>query len=211
MILSSYAKDTYLAPYMSRFTSADIPDMSQFADESARWLETFALLTMFGLNLPTQTRQAMFNFLRRAEAAYRAYEDARIETTQFVSDGGALITYARAMSYWETFLSQAWQGYALVGQLFGQRAFEKADGSVAQRLHALYNQTKHVESMIADGRMPENGTMSVWLTNGGLQGHAEALSYDETSEIVRNIVLWARQFRDPAAMVKAIRDGEDLP
>jgi hypothetical protein len=210
MPMSSWAKDTFIAPHLSEFNSAAIKDMSHYKQESDYLIQGFILNSIFRSSLQLAARQTMLNFLRRSEAAFRAYEDARIETASYVADG-SINGYMRAMSHWEFFFSQAWLGYALIIKMVGVRAFAPNDGSLSQRLHRLYNQTKHVESMIADGNMAADSTLPVWLTNDGIQSNEVAVTFDELADILENIILWARRFRDPAAMKEAIERGEDLP
>jgi hypothetical protein len=210
MELSKHAMDTYIAPHMSEFTTGTIKDMSHHARELTSSTQLFALNSMFWTGLELATRQAMLNFIRRSEAAVRTYEEARLETLRYLDDD-SINAYMRAMSSWETFLSQSWLGYALIMRIFRTKFFEPNDGSLPQRLNLLYNQTKHVESMIAGGNMAADSTLSVWLTNTGLESNDAAVTFDELSDVVENTMQWARRFGDPAAMKAAIERGEDLP
>jgi len=69
--------DKFVAPHMSVFTEADIPDMSAYTPAQEHWVGNFVLNTMLTVNVPSPQRQFMFNFLRRAEAAFRDYGHAR--------------------------------------------------------------------------------------------------------------------------------------
>lgn len=68
--------------------------------------------------------------------------------------------YFLAIHHWEQFLAAAWHALetlryaAIVGRLY-----EPGDCSIAQRLHDLYNQTKHTESRITSGQMPPQASL----------------------------------------------------
>ena len=79
--LSNYAKDKFIAPFMSAFLSADIPDMSSSCDQSGHWISNFVLNTMLRTNIASPFKQYLFNYLRRAEAAFRQH-DIRREAAQ---------------------------------------------------------------------------------------------------------------------------------
>jgi hypothetical protein len=66
-------KDKFVAPEISSFTEASISDLSGLQE---RWLVNFILNSSLVVQLDDATRRTIYNFLRRAEAAFREYSSA---------------------------------------------------------------------------------------------------------------------------------------
>jgi hypothetical protein len=116
---SSEIVDRYIAPRVSSFTRADIPDMSKWAAESPHWIANFFLNSAFTAAFKPRMNAYAFNFLRRAQAAFSQHQLARESTLAFLSSGGQSATlYAEALFHWETFLGQSWHAYNLLGTAF---------------------------------------------------------------------------------------------
>jgi hypothetical protein len=64
------------------------------------------------------------------------------------------------------------------------RLFEKDDGSKEQRLNAIYNSWKHCDSRVADGELPVNGSLPVWLVKSGIRSNQCELSFPELREMI---------------------------
>jgi hypothetical protein len=177
--------DKYVAPGFSEFNAANMPDMSAISQEQGHWLNNFILNSWSRVNLDDDTRRTLFNFLRRTEAAFREYEEARRLTLAHLDDvrPNSVSQYIRAIGHWEQFLSQADRAWAVLVK--GEKIlFAKNDGSIVQRLNLLYNRTKHIESSIKSGQLPPDGTLPVWLTNDGLQAVDGTLTFVEVAEIL---------------------------
>lgn len=139
-----------------------------------------------------------YNYLRRAQHAFAEHQIARSCTLDFLaSNGQSVQRYVDALYHWECFLGQAWHAFVLLVKAWEGRAFEKNDGSVEQRLNALYNQMKHVESRIENGQMASDATVPVWLENQGLRSVDEHLSFAETADILRELAKYADALMDP--------------
>lgn len=93
MPISDFALDKFVEPHFSKFRSASIPVS---ADESTRWLQAFVLNCMFRGNFVNPTRQFVFNYLRRVEAAQLTYRLARTET--LIGEPICLVLHERALS-----------------------------------------------------------------------------------------------------------------
>lgn len=199
-----------MAPAMSQFTTATVPDMSNHCDQSAHWVSNFILSTLLRSNVPSPTRQYMFNFLRRAEASFLQHSLAREATATFLSGSRQSPSrYMTAIFHWEVFLSQAWRSYNLLKYLFDiQKVFQKGDGSIEERLNLLYNQSKHAESVIKSQNIPFDATIPMWLTNNGLKSNDAYLSYAESGEVLADIAKWAQLIQDPASMREKIERGD---
>jgi hypothetical protein len=201
--------DAHIAPGASAFTNAEIPDMSAWAKESAHWVANYFLNSVLSASFAPPMNAYAYNFLRRAQYAYSEHALARASTLRFLEAGGqSPLAYADALFHWECFLGQAWHAYALLVTAWKGKAFERNDGSVEQRLNALYNQMKHVESQIENGPMPSAANVPVWLENDGLRSIDARLSFAETAEVLKDLAKYADALSNPAAAQEA-RRGSD--
>ena len=197
--LAAHVTDTYVATEVSKFDKAEIPDLSTTQSQSLHWISNYMLDSVLHGALPSPQREYRFNFLRRAMIAYSEHNLARYATLAFLeSEEQSFGKYFTAIHHWEQFLSAAWNALvtlrlaAIVGRLY-----EPGDGSIAEQLHGLYNQTKHTESRIEAGEMPRQGSIAVWLCNSGLRSIDCELTFEETGAILVKIRDWARVAEDP--------------
>jgi hypothetical protein len=82
MRLSGYAMDRFVAPEMSKFTTATMRDMSAVDSQQEHWLANFILNTILRINVNSPQRQQLFNFLRRSHSAFAEYGLARESTNR---------------------------------------------------------------------------------------------------------------------------------
>jgi hypothetical protein len=190
--------DKHIAPGVSTFTKADIPDMSSWSKESPHWIANFFLNSAFSASFAPPLNAYAYNYLRRAQYAFAEHHLARESTLAFFASGGQSATrYADALFHWEGFLGQAWHAFALLVTAWEGKAFEKNDGSVEQRLNALYNQMKHVESRIENEQMIPGATVPVWLENEGLRSVDANLTYAESGEVLKELAKYADALSNP--------------
>ncbi len=179
--------------------------MSTWDKESAHYVANFFLNSAFRAIFAPPMNAYAYNFLRRAQYAFSEHHLARESTLRFLSTGGqSPRPYVEALFHWENFLGQAWHAYVLLITACEGKAFEKGDGSVEQRLNALYNQMKHVESRIDNNQMIPGATVPVWLANSGLQSVDAALSYAETGEVLRDLAKYANALMNPKTAKAAV-------
>ncbi len=191
-------KDKYVAPHISSFTAATIPDMSAVSEAQGRWLLSFVLNSGLVVTMDDATRRTLYNFLRRAELAFRDYEAARQATLSYLTNPNpdAASEYIIAIGHWESFLSQAYQAWCLLVR--GQKIlFEPGDGSIMQRLNLLYNRAKHAESAITSQQLPPDGTLPVWLQNDGLHSVEAILTCSEMAEMLEDLARFADGAQNP--------------
>jgi hypothetical protein len=212
---SDHAKDRFIAPGVSSFESADIPDMSAYDPQSRHWVSNHFLNSLLRAPYNAPHNAYAYNFMRRAEAAFSEHAEARLATLAFLEDGQSPSRYARAILHWEVFLSQCWHGYLLLLGFFGEKkVFEKGNASTEERLHGLYNAMKHVESRIDNaelGQMVKGATVPVWLTNHGIESTDAFLTYTETGGILRDLAKWASILEDPLQMADKFRALDKEP
>lgn len=200
MGLSNYALDKFVAPHLSELTECEVPDMSDHDGQCDQWVLNFVLNSMLRVEISQPTRPFCFTFLRRAEAAFYEYDNARKSLLGYLSgERHAVSRYLRAVLHFESFLSQAYQACLILGRIIGKKKlFDKDDGSVTQRLNTVYNKSKHADSAIANGDVPGDTTMQVWLRNTGIECADAALTYKEMVEILADLASWAGRLSNPA-------------
>lgn len=193
--------DRFVAPEISTFTLATIPDMSSDDPEHCHWLEHFVLNSMNRVNYPYPDYQYLFNYIGKTEIAFAVYSLARAESLAYIQDR-RIQNYMTAIGHWEGFLAQSWQALYLLVR--GQKLFSNSDGSDFQRLNLLYNLTKHLDSVIGRREIPEGTTLAVWLKNDGLHSRAGSLTFDEMAEILKGLGRYASALKDPLTMTEKI-------
>lgn len=201
MPVTNYTWDTYVAPAMSLFTGANIPDMSSHDAQSTHWLQTYIMSGVLqGEFAKTTSTRYAFNFLRRAEAAFGYHEQARTETLAYLSAPRSASAYMRALLRWEGYLSQCWPAFELMRRfLGGGKFFTTGDGSPPERLHHMYNRAKHVENAIAtEDQLTAEGRIPVWMTNEGLASVDRVVTWQETAGFLRVLAKFAGAIQQPS-------------
>jgi len=195
--LSDWSKDNFVAPEMSKLTGADVPDLSKTDAEQEHWLANFILNNLLGpQRYVTPLRQQMYNFLRRSHAAFEDYARGRDATLAYLADPESVLPYITAINHWEKFLADAWQAYAFFAHgTF--KPFTKGDGSMRERLYALYCRSRHADEAIARGDFVEDSPLCVWLTNDGLRSTDAELAFSEIVEMLRDLARLASAVQDP--------------
>jgi len=202
---SDQIRENHIAPGVSSFTAADVPDMSEYTNESAFWVANFFLNSVFSARFKAPMDAYAYNFLRRTQFAFAEHHLARKATLAFLEGGSQSVTrYVEALFHWECFLGQAWHAYAILVSAWEGKAFVKNDGSVEQRLNALYNQMKHVESRIDNAQMLPGATVPVWLENQGLRSIDTNLTFAESAEVLKNLSKYANALMNPKTAKKAL-------
>ena len=204
---SSYVIDKFIAPEASSFTQAEIPDMSAYDKESTHWVANSFLNSVLGAAWKSPYNAYMFNYMRRAEAAFREHQAARNATLSFIEFGRqSTKNYTAALFHWETFLGQSWHAYKTLQKCFDIDLYKLGEGSVEERLNKLYNQMKHVESRIENKQMLEGATVPVWLTNQGLISVDSVLTFTETGEVLKDLAKWANILQDPLSAPDKLKE-----
>ena len=209
---SSYVTDTMFAPHMSEFTKAEVPDVLKEIDNHESWLSMFLLNSVLRSRYTGKTYQFAYNFLRRSEGVCREYELARKQTAIFLKGSRLSISlYSRAIQHWEYFLSHGWHSFLLLSSFAGHprnAIFKKGDGSVDEKLNGLYSLSKHAESQIENGHIPDTHTIPIWLENDGLRSVRYNLSFGEARDIVMLMAQWANRIVDPLKLQEMLKNGE---
>jgi hypothetical protein len=185
--------DRYVAPGYSAFKAATIPEAPE-DQEQKRWVQSFLLNSTLRATLDVDTRRAFYTFLRRTEAAFSEYEEARRLTLAHLANPRSR-GYINAIGRWERFLSdadRAWNALVRGKDVL----FTKNDGTVLQRLRTLYNRTKHTGLA--------NDILPVWLTNDGLEATNGKLTFAEIADLLSDLATFADGVQDPATLREKI-------
>lgn len=209
MPFSDEVTDRFFAPEMSKFTTANLPDMSSADDQQEHWLSNYMLNTVLRGRLPNPTGQQVYNFLRRSHSAFVDYAGARTKTMDFLADRTRIRAYIAAVGHWEDFLAHVWQANEFLAKGLMPEVrkplFEPGDGSVNQRLHALHTRSKHAAEAILRGEFVGDTPLCVWLTNDGLRSTDAWLTYEEAANELGALARWARTVEDPLTIPEKLK------
>ena len=198
--LSAHVIDTYVATEISKFDHAEIPDMSSDQPESLHWISNYILCSVLCGAVPSPQREHRFNFLRHAMIAYSEHNMARYATLAFLeSEEQSFGRYFTAIHHWEQFLGAAWRALdsLRLAEIVG-RLYEPGDGSIAESLHGLHNETNDTGLRSETSPMPSQGSLAIWLCNSGLRSIDQELTFAETGEVLARIRDWAQVVEDPS-------------
>jgi hypothetical protein len=198
--------DRFIAPDISKFTSATIPDLSPEFPEARHWLGNHFLNNFVEGSFKDRARQITVGYLRRVYHAFVTYHNARETTLRYLSgnqpDNPRIQQYYESIALWEWFILQAAMALDLYKWLnSGTGAFSKNDGSSTFGLYTIANQIKHLSGCVDSGQCGPNESVPLWLSNAGLQSFNISLLYTEAAEELRALAELADQLQDPKAFV----------
>ncbi len=196
----------FIAPGITEFTEADIPDLSNDYPQAPYWLVNHFLNNALGsCSFKNRWRQVVLAYLRRAHNAFHAYHEARASTFGYLENNNPLhpqiSKYFKALSCWENFslqMSMAMDLFKMLNEDVG--AFKKNDGSKEQRLYGIANMIKHTASAVKSGQCKESDTVPLWLSNHGLHSFDSVISYVEVSEVLGDASKLAEDYQDPYSL-----------
>jgi hypothetical protein len=202
----------FIAPNISEFTSADIPDLTDRFPQAAYWVINHFLNSSLRASFKDQWRQVVMAYIRRAHNAFSAYHEARNRTSAYLAgnqpDNPSVGRYFDAVSSWENFTLQISMAIDLFRWLNqGQGAFQKNDGSKEQRLYEIANLVKHTASAVTSGQCGEADTVPLWLTNDGLHSFGLFVTYAEAFEILIDVSALADDYQDPYSLRVKWKEG----
>jgi hypothetical protein len=226
--------DSHIAPGISSFTQASIPDIAGRFPQGEYWTSNHFLNNVLRGSFPERTRQFVLGFLRRAHLVHTAYLDARRLTLDYLEGNDlhnpSIAGYYNAIARWEQFAIEAsitleiWKWFSDDQGVFtGKDAMKKfcnwmsddqgvltgKDGPKEYRLYRIANKVKHVGDDIHKGAYTVDLTLpltvSLWLSNAGLNSIETSVSYDEASKFVVDIAETADQLQDPVSTIERWR------
>jgi hypothetical protein len=216
-------KDRLIAPHFSQLTAPKIPDIS---GERKYVLSAFILNAKLAVSIPNGLRQHVFNFIRKSEDAFDEYAEAGRRLKQHVAAKNQTVSpYFAALRHFEHCLGHLYEAVLCVNGLRlpgHEKQFDKADGSVLDRVFVLHNHVKHMDTkfrqgkyhdeqsftlfatggpnsrVLADSDIPDVASVPIWLTNNGLECRAAALTYRELADEILG-------FHSEAAEIATVR------
>lgn len=199
---TSYTLNRLVAPGISEFREAKVPDVASEFLERDHWLANHFLNTVFGASYKHGARQVVVAFLRRAQDALTAYTEARERTQSFLGAAApgnpGVRRYYAAVASWEAFALHCGIAIDLFKWLCaGEGVFKKGDGSAEQRLYTVANQIKHTASCIQSGQCKPEETIPLWLSNSGIESFQVSISYAEAAQVLREICQVADKLQNP--------------
>lgn len=197
----------FVAPGISDFTDAQIPDLMPEFPEAEYWLANHFLNNMMSGAFRDRSRQVALGYIRRVHHAFVAYHQARTATLHFLDgnqpDNPYVRRYYGAIALWEWYSLQAAMAIDLFKWLSGGvGAFTKNDGSRAFRLYSIANQIKHVASCVDSGQCGPNESVPLWLSNAGLHSYGIVVSFSEAADELRSLAELADKLQDPTSFVE---------
>ncbi|HLF79690.1 MAG TPA: hypothetical protein VJB57_19590 [Dehalococcoidia bacterium] len=186
MQFSKYFFDNMVAPNLSELKNPVLPDLGDYRKH--RWLNALILrLTIFP-SLTDPLRSHLKGFFRRTEAAIEEYEAARAALADYVGGAPEVLTrYWNALNHFEYCISQAHQSLFILRRMTKTDYFSKGDGSVPQKLNAVYNLSHHLEKLVEQGKSDQETGIAIWLTNDGITTTTDSLTYAEIAEVVEGL------------------------
>jgi hypothetical protein len=202
-------KDRLIAPKISELSAPNIPDISTRRNYP---LNNFIMNINLSLVLTNGVRQATFNFIRNAEAAFDTYCDGRKALFDYLQvRASTAVSYFSALRHFEHCLAHLYHAVRSVNVLGKEKQFEPGDGSVLERASILHNHIKHMDGIyeraaIRDEisfklfatRSDGSGSISydfrdaanvpLWLTNSGLECRKTALTYKELADELLSVL-----------------------
>jgi hypothetical protein len=180
--------DTLLAPGISQFNEANVPDLTGEFPEADHWISNLFLNSLFGARYNDGWKQAAITLLFRTQIALRAYNEARTKTLEctaaYSSGHPASRRYFEAVALWETVLLNIQITLDLFFKFMDQTAVEPSD---AERIRLAANRVKHFAEDIEKGKNTGDLTLPMWLAKDGVCTRTANVSYEELAENLREM------------------------
>jgi len=198
MPLSNYSLDTFIAPRLSELTTVGAPDLRGCTKEYAHWTNNFILNTIFGIRLQDRNRQLILHFLRKVEGAFQEYHEGRDFLEKYLQNPGkAVSSYFHALRHLEVAAILAYHAYDTLRTMIRENLFTQNDGSPLQRLNHLQNLSKHANKELFQGKIPGDVSVTIWLTNTGIECHDKVLQFSEFAELMVELAKLAEVVSNP--------------
>ncbi len=208
---SSHILGRYVAPGITEFVTADIDDLRPEFPEWPHWIANHFLNNVLRGEFREPWRQYAVSFIRRAQATFQFYHDARELTLSYLRDNDPhnpkVALYYQAIAAWEAALLNWSICLDLVKKLNKKAVFQENDGTSEQRAYSLHNRIKHHASDIADGELAGDDTVVLWLTNSGYKSKGHHLTYAEFADLVRDVAKLSNELQDVRTFSNTLAEG----
>lgn len=192
--------DATLAPGISSFTAAEIPDLSAEFPQSRHWMSNHFLNSIFGPRYAGPLRVHLITALLRAQLAFAAYQEARSLSSEYFDGHNPFSPrvrrYFELVGKWETCVHNIQMFIDAFNKFAAPtKAYDPGDNSEEERVCKLSNDIKH----LGRARTDEH-TVPMWLTNTGLQSFGSRVSYQEMATLVRALSGFADRLQHPGSL-----------
>lgn len=195
----------FIAPNVTEFRSAEIPDLENEFPQASYWLQNHCLNNALRASFKEKWRQVVLGYIRRTHNAFIEYHCARALTLQYLNGNDPLNPkvqkYYDSVTRWENFtlqMSMAMDLFKWLNQ--GDGAFTKNDGSKEQRLYTIANIVKHTASAINSGQCTDLDTLPLWLSNEGILSFEVSVTFSEAAEVLSDMSKLANDYQDPRSL-----------
>jgi hypothetical protein len=204
--------DERIAMDMSLFTEADIPDVGPRHPDAEHWIWHYFANTVVRARFDGAPDRYAALMIRRITISFEEYELARTRTSEFLdrraAGGQPIREYLSALHHWEQVVAAVWQCSEAMMKWTGQQMFKGGDGSAAERMHHLYNRSKHTDKAVRSGQMPPKGQVAMWLTNEGLRTTEQAMEWAELADALDELGKTASILQDPMTAFSSLPDSD---
>lgn len=196
--------DGLLAPGISRFNEAIVPDLGPQFPEEDHWAQNLMLNSIFGPRYKRSYQRATITLFIRTKTALREYRLAREATLRCVeaySDGTpATRAYFTAVSHWETVLLNV--------QITLDTWHKAMDPSASEddtdrRIRRCANRVKHYAEDITKHPDASDLIPPLWLSRSGIVTSDGEVSYEELAKTLRDMAKACDWLQNPGGPMPA--------
>ncbi len=182
----------HIAPDITDFTNALIPDIAATHSESSHWLSNHFLNSVVGelggKKYKEQDSIYVMNAVLRTQTAFSLYHQARESTLDYLKDNNPhnpkLRQYYKAITEWESCFLNLHIFVDVLKKWTGRKVFVEGDNSPEDRAYSIANKIKHWAGDIKNNKHQVNDSIPLWLTNTGFQTREHRLTYSELSTLI---------------------------
>lgn len=183
MPLSLYALDRFVSQDLAQLSECCMRGVADEFPEREYWLTNFVLNAMLRSPLPERKRALAFAVIRRASAAIRDYEEARLMLTELTGSQKTVSLYFHCLDGFESTVAMVCQALEFMRKALGIKLYNKGDGSPYDRLYKIYNEGRHKDP----DELPTGHLHAVWIGNGLLLATNAHLSFAELRDLVSEV------------------------
>ena len=180
--LSNGYIDQFIDPELSKLTECNLPELPLWENFTYVWIRKFSYI----VRVPPQDYAFFLRYICRVEHAAAEYNFGREALSNFLPIRNRRPErYLKVLHHFEQCIALIYQGHCLSRTHIEDKSgdnilkFVKNDGSVTERISIIYNDSKHSDERILNGKLPENGIGPIWLTNLGINSVNAYLSFSE--------------------------------
>lgn len=203
--------DSMLAPGISKFTAADIPDLRDAYPHFEQWLKAHFVNNVFHTQLPDEYKQLAINVIKRVQTAFRCYHIARDTTLSYLDGNNPLNPlprvhiYFEALAMWESTFQNIAECVPLLKKFTGQKLFEKGEGTAVELAHGIAEDVRHTHGRIANAELSGDGTIPLWIENSGIRSVRHFIDFPQLAKLMSDAAEVAAELQDIEKLLAKVR------